>query len=133
MENIENKIVLITGASSGLGAETARHLVASGAKVALGARRMERLTALVDELGSDNVSAFAVDVTDREAVEAFVSDAHENWGRIDAMLHNAGVMPPAPLAMKRHEEWDQCIDVNLKGVLYGIGAVLPIMQAQGFG
>jgi NADP-dependent 3-hydroxy acid dehydrogenase YdfG len=128
--NIDNKIVIITGASSGLGAETARHLVEAGAKVALGARRRDRLDALVKALGADNASAFQVDVTDQHQVEAFVKDSHERWGRIDAMLHNAGVMPLAPLGLNRHEEWDTCIDVNLKGVLYGIGAVLPIMKAQ---
>lgn len=133
MEDLNNKVVVITGASSGLGAETARQLVAQGAKVALGARRMDRLKELVAELGPENASAFAVDVTKQTEVEAFVADAKSRWGKIDAMLHNAGVMPLAPLAMKRVDEWDQCIDVNLKGVLYGIGAVLPIMQEQGFG
>ncbi|SDJ11812.1 SDR family oxidoreductase [Aliiruegeria lutimaris] len=132
-ENIKDKVVVITGASSGLGEETARHLVASGAKVALGARRLDKLNALVAELGVENASAFEGDVTNREAVEAFVTDARAKWGKIDAMLHNAGVMPLAPLAMKRTDEWDRCIDVNLKGVLYGIGAVLPIMQEQGYG
>jgi len=130
MENIQGKIVVITGASSGLGAETARHLAKAGAKVALGARRKERLDALVKELGADSATAFQVDVTDREQVDAFVKDAHTTWGRIDIMLHNAGLMPMAPLAANRWQEWDQCIDVNLKGVLYGLGAVLPIMQAQ---
>lgn len=130
MENVAGKIVVITGASSGLGAETARHLVDAGAKVALGARRRDRLDDLVKELGEDNASAFTVDVTDREQVEAFVAHAKEKWGRVDVMLHNAGLMPLSPFGMNRHEEWDQCIDVNLKGVLYGVGAVLPIMQDQ---
>lgn len=129
-ENIDGKVVVITGASSGLGAETARHLVAGGAKVALGARRKDRLDALVAELGADNASAFTVDVTDREQVAAFVKDAANRWGTIDVMLHNAGLMPLSPLEMQRYDEWDQCIDVNLKGVLYGVGAVLPIMKAQ---
>ena len=129
-ENIKDKIVVITGASSGLGAETARHLVKAGAKVALGARRKDRLDALVAELGADNASAFQVDVTDRAQVEAFVKDAHAKWGRIDVMLHNAGLMPMAPLKLNRWQEWDACIDVNLKGVLYGLGVVLPIMEAQ---
>lgn len=129
-ENIENKIVVITGASSGLGAETARHLVAGGAKVALGARRKDRLDALVEELGADNATAFEVDVTDQNRVEAFVAHAKDCWGCIDAMLHNAGLMPLSPLEMQRYDEWDQCIDVNLKGVLYGVGAVLPVMKEQ---
>lgn len=130
MENIQDKIVIITGASSGLGAETARHLVRAGAKVALGARRMDRLETLVKELGSDNASAFQVDVTNREQVEAFVMNTYARWGRVDVMLHNAGLMPMAPLIANRWQEWDKCIDVNIKGVLYGLGAVLPIMQAQ---
>jgi NADP-dependent 3-hydroxy acid dehydrogenase YdfG len=129
-ENISDKLVVITGASFGLGAETARHLVAGGAKVALGARRKDRLDALVEELGADSASAFEVDVTDRHRVEAFVADAKDRWGRIDAMLHNAGLMPLSPLEMRRYDEWDQCIDVNLKGVLYGVGAVLPGMKEQ---
>lgn len=133
MEDLNNKVIVITGASSGLGAETARHLVQAGAKVALGARRKDKLDALVAELGTDQAWACSVDVTDREQVEVFVRQAKEKFGKIDAMLHNAGVMPLAPLGMLRHEEWDQCIDVNLKGVLYGIGAVLPIMREQGFG
>jgi NADP-dependent 3-hydroxy acid dehydrogenase YdfG len=132
-ENIAGKIVVITGASSGLGAETARHLVAAGAKVALGARRQDRLDALVAELGSDNASAYTVDVTDREQVQAFITDAKDRWGRIDVMLHNAGLMPMAPLIENRWEEWDATIDVNLKGVLYGLGVVLPIMKEQGSG
>jgi len=133
MENIAGKIVVITGASSGLGAETARHLVAAGARVALGARRTDRLKALVAELGAENASAHTVDVVDRAQVEAFVAAARARWGRIDVMLHNAGVMPLAPLGLNRVEDWDRCIDVNLKGVLYGIGAVLPVMKAQGSG
>ncbi|MAC79029.1 MAG: oxidoreductase [Rhodobacteraceae bacterium] len=133
METLADKVIVITGASSGLGAETARHLVKEGAKVALGARRRDKLDALVAELGADNAAAFTVDVTKNAQVEAFVTDARAQFGKIDAMLHNAGVMPLAPLGMKRVAEWDQCIDVNLKGVLYGIGAVLPVFQQQGFG
>lgn len=129
-ENIKGKIVVITGASSGLGAETARHLVKAGAKVVLGARRKDRLDALVAELGADKATAFQVDVTDRQQVEAFVRHAHAKWRRIDVMLHNAGVMPMAPLKLNRWQEWDACIDVNLKGVLYGLGVVLPIMETQ---
>lgn len=130
MENIAGKVVVITGASSGLGAEAARHLVRAGAKVALGARRKDRLDALVAELGTDNASAFQVDVTERQQVEAFVQDAHAKWGRIDVMINNAGLMPLAPLEMMRFDEWDQCIDVNIKGVLWGIAATLPYFKAQ---
>ena len=129
-ENIEGKIVVITGASSGLGAETARHLVRAGARVALGARRKDRLDALVAELGAGSASAFQVDVTDRERVGAFVEDAHARWGRIDVMINNAGLMPLAPLEMLRFDEWDRCIDVNIKGVLWGIAAALPHFKEQ---
>lgn len=130
MENVTDKIVVITGASSGLGAETARHLVRAGAKVALGARRKDRLDALVGELGFQNASAFQVDVTDRERVAAFVDDAQARWGRIDVMINNAGLMPLAPLEMLRFDEWNQCIDVNIKGVLWGIAAALPWFKQQ---
>ncbi|HEX7338513.1 MAG TPA: SDR family oxidoreductase [Rhodanobacteraceae bacterium] len=130
MDNVKNKIVVITGASSGLGAETARHLVRAGAKVALGARRMDRLETLAEELGKDNATAFRVDVADREQVQAFVDHAIATFGRIDVMLNNAGLMPLAPLELLRFDEWNQCIDVNIKGVLWGIAAALPHFKAQ---
>ena len=129
-ENITGKVVVITGASSGLGAETARHLVRAGAKVALGARRLDRLEALADELGLPKEAVFKVDVTDREQVKAFVDHAVAVYGRIDVMINNAGIMPLAPLEMLRFDEWDQCIDINIKGVLWGIAAALPHFQAQ---
>ncbi|MDK3018614.1 SDR family oxidoreductase [Pseudodonghicola flavimaris] len=100
MENVEGKIVVVTGASSGLGAETARYLVRAGAKVALGARRKDKLDALVEELGADNAFAAQVDVTDREALAAFVTATRDTYGRIDVMLHNAGVMPFCPAGGK---------------------------------
>lgn len=130
MENIAGKVVVITGASSGLGAEAARHLVKEGAKVALGARRLDRLEALAKELGSGNCTVFKVDVAEREQVQAFVEHAVKTFGRIDVMINNAGVMPLAPLEMLRFDEWDQCIDVNIKGVLWGIAAALPHFKAQ---
>lgn len=130
MENISGKIVAITGASSGLGAEAARHLVEAGAKVVLGARRMDRLEALVNELGRDQVAIARLDVTDREAVKGFVDFAVETFGRIDVLINNAGLMPLSPLEMGRVDEWDQSIDVNIKGVLYGIHAALPHFKAQ---
>ena len=130
MENIANKVAVITGASSGLGAETARHLVEAGAKVALGARRLDRLEALARELGSDNATVFKVDVSEREQVQAFVDHAVATFGRIDVMINNAGVMPLAPLELLAFDDWNQCIDVNVKGVLWGIGATLPHFKAQ---
>lgn len=130
MENVANKIVVITGASSGLGAETARHLVKAGAKVALGARRLDRLEALADELGSDNATIFKVDVSQREQVQAFVDHAVATFGRIDVMINNAGIMPLAPLELLNFDDWEQCIDVNIKGVLWGIGAALPHFKEQ---
>lgn len=129
-ENIKDKVVVITGASSGLGAETARHLVREGAKVVLGARRLDRLEALADELGIGSEAIFTVDVSDREQVKAFVDHAVKTYGRIDVMINNAGIMPLAPLEMMRFDEWDQCIDVNIKGVLWGIAAALPYFKEQ---
>lgn len=129
-ENIKDKVVVITGASSGLGAEVARHLVREGAKVALGARRLDRLEALATELGLPKEAVFKVDVTDREQVKAFVEHAVKVYGRIDVMINNAGLMPLAPLEMLRFDEWNQCIDVNIKGVLWGIAAALPYFKAQ---
>lgn len=130
MENIANKVAVITGASSGLGAETARHLVEAGAKVALGARRLDRLEALARELGSDNAPSSRWTLSEREQVQAFVDHAVATFGRIDVMINNAGVMPLAPLELLAFDDWNQCIDVNVKGVLWGIGAALPHFKAQ---
>lgn len=130
MQGIENKVVVITGGSSGLGAETARHLVQAGAKVVLGARRLDRLWALAQELDLGAEVIVQTDVTDRAQVQALVARAVETHGRIDVMLNNAGVMPLAPLETLRVDEWDQTIDVNVKGVLYGIAAALPHMKVQ---
>ena len=130
MEGIKDKVVVITGASSGLGEATARRLVNGGAKVVLGARRMERLQALAQELGLDDQAVVKTDVTQRDQVEALVERAIQLHGRIDVMLNNAGVMPHSPLERLKVEEWDQMIDVNIKGVLYGIAAAMPHMTAQ---
>lgn len=130
MENIAGEVVVVTGASSGLGAEAARHLVKEGAKVALGARRLDRLEALAQEFGNENCTVFKVDVTDREQVKAFVAHAVKIFGQIDVMMNNAGLMPLAPLEMMRFDEWDQCIDVNIKAVLWGIAAALPYFKDQ---
>ena len=130
MDNITGKIVAITGGSSGLGAESARHLVAAGAKVALGARRMDRLQALQDELGAENCAIFEVDVTDRDRVQAFAAFTVETFGRIDVMVANAGLMPLGPVELLRFDEWDACIDVNVKGMFWSIAAALPYFKAQ---
>lgn len=129
-QGIDNKVVVITGGSSGLGAETARHLTRAGAKVVLGARRLDRLRVLAEELGLGTESVVQTDVTDHAQVQALVNRAVDMHGRIDVMLNNAGVMPLSPLEMLRIEEWNQTIDVNIKGVLYGIAAALPHMQTQ---
>jgi NADP-dependent 3-hydroxy acid dehydrogenase YdfG len=129
---IEGKVVVITGASSGLGAAAARHLAAEGASVVLAARRTERLQALADEIVESGGEALPVttDVTERDQVQALVDAAVEEFGRIDVMLNNAGVMPASRLDKLNVDEWDQMIDVNVKGVLYGIAAALPYMQEQ---
>jgi Short-chain alcohol dehydrogenase of unknown specificity len=125
--NIQGKVVVITGASSGLGAATARHLAGEGAKLVLGARRVNRLRELADELGLGEDAAVETDVTDREQIKALIDGAVAAHGRIDVLLNNAGLMPQSLLERLRVDEWDQMIDVNLKGVLYGIAAALPHM------
>lgn len=130
-----NKVILITGASSGIGKGIARELGGAGAKVLLGARRIERIEATAAEIRSAGGMAEArtLDVTDRQSMAAFAAAAVETWGRIDVLVNNAGVMPLSPLAAGKQDEWERMVDVNIKGVLWGIGAVLPIMEAQGSG
>jgi len=122
---METKTVLITGASSGIGEATARRLAALGHHVLAGARRVDRLATL----GAD-VKYRQLDVTSLDSVRAFAAAAIEEYGRIDVLINNAGVMPLSPIADLRIAEWEQMIDVNLRGVLYGIAAVLPHMQQQ---
>ena len=129
-QNIEGKVVVITGASSGLGEATARHLAALGAKLVLAARRTDRLQALAAELDLGAGAAVATDVTDAAQVKALVDGAVAAHGRIDVILNNAGLMPHSPLERLKIEDWDRMIDVNLKGVLYGIAAALPHMTRQ---
>jgi NADP-dependent 3-hydroxy acid dehydrogenase YdfG len=131
-EDISGKVVVITGASSGLGAATARLLSQQGAIVVLGARRADRIEALASELTSAGGKAAAVvtDVANRGQVKQLVDKAVESFGRIDVMLNNAGVMPLAPLEALKTDEWDQMIDVNLKGMLNGVAAALPYMKQQ---
>ncbi|MCL5497717.1 SDR family oxidoreductase [Escherichia coli] len=130
-----NKVILITGASSGIGEGIARELGNAGAKVLLGARRLERIETIAEEIRSEGGIALAreLDVTSRSSMAAFVQAALDQWGRIDVLINNAGVMPLSPLAAGKQDEWERTIDVNIKGVLWGIGAVLPVMEAQGSG
>lgn len=134
-KGIEQKVVLITGASSGIGEATARHLASKGAHVVLGARRTERLASLVGEIRAAGGSAQfrALDVTRLEDMESFVSFAKEMFGSVDVMINNAGVMPLSKLEALKVAEWDRMIDVNIRGVLHGIAAGLPVMQEQGYG
>lgn len=130
-----DKVILITGASSGIGEAIARNLAGAGARVMLGARRTERLDAIASDIRATGgtVEARALDVTQRAEMTAFVEAAIARWGRIDALVNNAGVMPLSPLAACHYDEWERMVDVNIKGVLWGIGAVLPQMRAQGRG
>jgi NADP-dependent 3-hydroxy acid dehydrogenase YdfG len=135
MSSITGKTVLITGASSGIGEATALELAARGANVVVGARRTERLEKLVADIKAKGGSARfkAVDVTSAKDTEAFVAFAEEEFGRVDVLVNNAGVMPLSPMGDLKLDEWDRMIDVNIRGVLYGIAAVLPRMKAAGRG
>jgi NADP-dependent 3-hydroxy acid dehydrogenase YdfG len=129
---IEGKVVVITGASSGLGEATARYLSVRGATVVLGARRADRIQTLADELKKNGKKALALttDVTKIDQVRRLVDEAVKAFGRIDVIINNAGLMPQSRLELLKVDEWDQMIDVNIKGVLYGIAAALPYMQKQ---
>jgi len=136
-----DKVVLITGASSGIGAGIARELgigrepAKAGFKLMLGARRTDRLDILAQEIraAGGEVETRSLDVTDRADVAAFADAAREAFGRVDVIVNNAGVMPLSLMASMKVEEWDRMVDVNIKGVLYGIAAVLPEMTARGSG
>jgi NADP-dependent 3-hydroxy acid dehydrogenase YdfG len=130
--NIADKVVVITGASSGIGESTAKLLARHGANVVLGARRKDRLDAAVKEISAAGGKAISVgvDVTKRAEVEGLIKAAVDGFGRVDVIVNNAGIMPIAPIDAVKVEEWDRMIDVNLKGVLYGVAGVLPIMQNQ---
>jgi NADP-dependent 3-hydroxy acid dehydrogenase YdfG len=132
---IHDKVILVTGASSGIGEAIARELAAAGSRVMLGARRVDRLERLAEEIGSagGTVAARSVDVTDRADVAAFADAARAEWGQVDVIVNNAGVMPLSPMAAMKVDEWERMVDVNIKGVLHGIAAVLPEMTARGSG
>ncbi|CAM2159926.1 SDR family oxidoreductase [Paraburkholderia tropica] len=129
-DNIAGKVIVITGASSGLGEAAVRRLAAAGAKLVLGARRVDRLVALAAELGLPENAAVETDVTDASQVQALVDHAVATHGRIDVLINNAGLMPHSPLERGKIADWDRMIDVNIKGVLYGIAAALPPMTRQ---
>lgn len=132
MSEIQDKVIIITGASSGLGEATAQRLASSGAKLMLAARRQDRLEKLVDTIAqAGGIATYRVtDVTDRAQVEALAQETLKTYGRIDVLINNAGLMPLSPLDQGKVEEWDRMIDVNIKGVLYGIAAVLPTLRQQ---
>ncbi|MQS89795.1 SDR family oxidoreductase [Companilactobacillus mishanensis] len=137
MEFIQNKVVVITGASSGIGKETATQLAAKGAKLVLGARRESALKDLSDSLKESypelEIIYRSVDVTKNEEVKELIDAAQEKFGRIDVLFNNAGLMPISELRDGKVSEWEQMMSVNVMGALYGINAVLPTMEKQGSG
>lgn len=130
MSSIQNKVVIIMGASSGIGEATTKKLAQEGAKLVIAARREDRLKALVESLLTAEITYAIADVTNKEEVQAVVDLAVEKYGRVDVLYNNAGVMPTAALSEKRFDEWRQMLDINIMGVLNGIAAVLPIMKQQ---
>lgn len=135
MSDTAPKTILITGASSGIGRAATAHLAARGHRLVVGARRTAHLASLVEQVRAAGgvIDAHRLDVTDRKDVEAFVAAALETHGSIDVMVNNAGVMPLSPLDAFKVEEWDRMIDVNVRGLLHGIAAALPVMQRQNSG
>lgn len=135
MSALNGKVVVITGASSGIGETTARLLASMGAHVVIGARRVERLEALASDIQGDGGSVVIqqLDVTELEQMQAIIEIAQSRFGQVDAIINNAGVMPLSPLEALKIEEWNRMIDVNIRGVLHGIATGLPVMKKQGFG
>ncbi|WP_096665050.1 SDR family oxidoreductase [Polaromonas sp. AET17H-212] len=135
MLGIKDKVIIITGASSGIGEAAALLLAARGAKVVLGARGLERLATLAERITSSggDVAYVATDVTRRGDVSKLVTLALERYGKLDVLVSNAGIGPISPLDDLRVEDWESMVDINIKGVLYGIAAALPVFRSQGFG
>ncbi|RXI76768.1 SDR family oxidoreductase [Levilactobacillus suantsaii] len=133
--SVKGKVVVITGASSGIGEVTAKLLAKNGAMVMLGARREDRLYKIANEINVNGGRADfrAVDVTKPEEVEALIKAAQDSFGKVDVIFNNAGIMPNSPMSAVRTAEWNKMIDVNIKGVLNGIAAVMPIFTAQKHG
>lgn len=133
MKNVAGKVIVITGASSGIGRETARQLVAAGAKVALSARRESRLREIAEELGTDNVAYLPGDATSLDDMQALVALAKERFGKVDSIFANAGIMPAGNMSELKVDEWMAEVDVNVKGVLNLIAAAMPQFKEQGYG
>jgi NADP-dependent 3-hydroxy acid dehydrogenase YdfG len=135
MSELKGKVVIITGASSGIGESTARLLASRGVNILIGARRLERLEALASDIRAEGGSVIVhqLDVTDLNSMETIVKVAQNRFGQVDAIVNNAGLMPLSPLEALKIDEWNQMIDVNIRGVLHGIAAGIPIMKEQGFG
>jgi NADP-dependent 3-hydroxy acid dehydrogenase YdfG len=135
MKHVQDKVIVITGASSGIGEASARLLAEHGAKVVLGARRTDKLEQIAADIRHQGGQAtyMAVDVADLDAVKKLMSFAQQTFGRVDVIFNNAGIMPLSPMSELKVEEWNRMIDINIRGVLNGIAAGLPIMQAQGKG
>lgn len=130
MKNVEGKVILITGASSGIGEATARVLAENGAKVVLSARREERLQRLASELGQENVAYLKSDVTSLQDMQALVALAQERFGRVDAAFANAGTMPAGNMSELKVDDWNRMVDINVKGVLNTMAAALPVFDEQ---
>ncbi len=135
MSNVKGKVVVITGASSGIGEATARLLAEQGAHVVMGARRVDRLETLASSILSEggSVEYHTLDVTQLEEMQTIVELALSRYGRLDVIVNNAGVMPLSPLEALKVDEWNRMIDVNIRGVLHGIAVGLPVMKEQGYG
>jgi NADP-dependent 3-hydroxy acid dehydrogenase YdfG len=132
VSNVDSKVIAITGASSGIGEATARLLAQKGLRVVLGARRTNRLEAIASEIREKGgvIEYHSLDVTNLEQMQAFVEFAKDKFGRLDVMVNNAGIMPLAKLEVLQIDEWNRTIDVNIRGVLHGIAAALPLFKQQ---